>query len=178
MCGKAYASIQAGLDADDRSKAQARMLRLQAKDARERGMSEATEARRQGRIVRGAQQARHAAMGLEVDSGSAADLAYDTGSMSERDALTIRNNAVREAWGYNQQARFVRYEGRLAKRAGWQAGWSSAVGGTLSAIFSMPGGSSTPSGPQGGGSSASGSAGGMSAYSTGRTKTYGQGPNP
>jgi hypothetical protein len=37
-------------------------------------------------------------------SGTALDLLGDTAQIGEEDALTIRNNAAREAWGYRNQA--------------------------------------------------------------------------
>lgn len=53
----------------------------------------------------GTQRSVQAANGIDVNSGSAAQLQDDTAMLGELDALTIQNNAAREAYGYRIQAK-------------------------------------------------------------------------
>lgn len=53
----------------------------------------------------GTQRTAQAANGIDVNSGSAAQLQDDTSMIGELDALTIQNNAAREAYGYKVQAK-------------------------------------------------------------------------
>jgi len=41
---------------------------------------------------------------VALDSGSALNILEDTDYMGEQDALTVRNNAAKEAWAYRNQA--------------------------------------------------------------------------
>lgn len=53
----------------------------------------------------GAQRAAMAANGIDLSaSGSAQDVLASTKFMGQRDALTIHDNALRQAWGYQVQA--------------------------------------------------------------------------
>ncbi|MFJ3117821.1 hypothetical protein ACIPI6_14900 [Pseudomonas protegens] len=75
-----------------------------ADDAIARGSFESDQQRLQTRAAIGSQRAGFAANGVDVNSGSAANIQDDTAALGELDALTIRNNAAREAWGYRTQA--------------------------------------------------------------------------
>lgn len=91
----------------------AKLAERQAADAIARGQ---TAAQRQGMATRqaiGAQRAALAANGVEVNDGSAVDVQSDTAALGALDALTIRNNAAREAWGYQAQASNYRQQGIL-----------------------------------------------------------------
>lgn len=88
---------------------------MQAQDAIARGREAEMRQRRAGHRLIGSQRAALAAQGIEVDSGSALDVQKDTAGLSELDALTIRNNAAREAWGFTVQAMDLRNQGRLAR---------------------------------------------------------------
>lgn len=52
----------------------------------------------------GKQRAALAASGVTLDSGSPLRLQEDTARLGETDALTIRNNAARQAYGFQSQA--------------------------------------------------------------------------
>jgi len=79
-----------------------------AADAINRGqISEADQRMKTGQL-KGRQRALMAARGIDLGEGSALDILTTTDLMGERDALTIRDNAVREAWGYTQQANNAR----------------------------------------------------------------------
>jgi len=81
-----------------------KMAEFQAEDAIERGKVEEAEYRKQISSAIGSQRAALAAAGIQLDSGSALEVQEDTAVKGELDALTIRNNARREAFGYKTQA--------------------------------------------------------------------------
>lgn len=75
----------------------------QAQDAVKRGEVAEAEQRRRTAMMKGSQTARLAANGLDISEGSALNILSDTDWMGEQDALTVRDNASREAWGLRQQ---------------------------------------------------------------------------
>lgn len=113
---------------------------LQSKDAIERGAQEESRFRTQVRGAIGQQRAGIAASNIDVGFGSAVDVQADAAYLGELDALTIRTNAAREAWGYKVQATDLRKRGEIARKegvyleaAGKQAGSAAKLGivGTL-----------------------------------------------
>src|SRR5512138_814564 len=73
---------------------------LQAQDATERGAQAESQLRQKIRSTIGTQRTQFAASGVDVGYGSAVDTQADAATLGELDALTIRQNAAREAWGY------------------------------------------------------------------------------
>jgi hypothetical protein len=80
-----------------------RLAEAQASDALLRGTIEESRYRRMIAQVAGAQKASFGNRNVTV-SGTALDILADTAMIGEEDALTIRNNAARTAWGYRNQA--------------------------------------------------------------------------
>lgn len=76
----------------------------QAEDAINRGQTAEEQQRRKTMMLKGTQTARLAANGIDISEGSALQILSDTDWMGEQDALTVRDNANREAWGYRVQA--------------------------------------------------------------------------
>lgn len=66
----------------------------------------------------GSQRATLAANGVDLGSGTALDLIGETAEFGEADALTIRYNAAREAWGYGVNANNYRTDGAVARTNG------------------------------------------------------------
>ena len=89
-----------------------------ATDAVGRGKTAADERRAGARQVIGAQRASSAARGVEVGTGSALDLTTDTAGIGELDALTLRHNAEREAYGFRTQGLNFASSGELARLRG------------------------------------------------------------
>ncbi len=94
------------------------LANYQASDALGRGDVAAKIRRQQAQQTAGEQRTALAAQGIDVNSGTAADIQGNTTYLGELDAQTIRNNAAREAWGYQVQAQdyqigadFTRAEG-------------------------------------------------------------------
>lgn len=96
---------------------------------------------RTGQAV-GTQRSVQAANGIDVNSGSAAQLQDDTAMIGELDALTIQNNAAREAYGYRIQADQDRMNAvQTVTNAGNKA-TGSILGGIGGAFGSFAGGRS------------------------------------
>lgn len=70
------------------------------------------------RQMAGTQRANLAAQGIDLQSGTAADIVDETYTFGEVDALTVRFNAQNEAWGYQTSAVNERNAGRMAKWSG------------------------------------------------------------
>lgn len=79
-------------------------LNSAANDARRRGAQDADWQRVQTQAAIGSQRVAQAGSGGVVDLDSNAILQQDTAQLGELDALTISNNAAREAYGYDVQA--------------------------------------------------------------------------
>ena len=91
---------------------------LQATDAVARGAEDESRFRTTVRGLIGSQRAGLAAGNVDVGWGSAADVQADAAFLGELDALTIRTNAAREAWGYQVQAEDLRKRATIAREEG------------------------------------------------------------
>jgi hypothetical protein len=104
-------------------------LEGQATDAIARGKQTEGLFRKQLRGVIGSQRASFAAQGVEVSSGSAEQVQEDTAYQGELDALQIRTNAAREAWGFQVEATGERLQATNTRKLGTlQAANTRAVG--------------------------------------------------
>lgn len=113
-------AITAGYNADIQERA--------ASDAEARGRIEEQQQRLRVKQAIGQQRSALAASGVQVDTGSALDVVADTSMFGEMDALTIRSNAEREAYGnrvnafnYRAQGQNFMAEGALSRLAGSNA---------------------------------------------------------
>lgn len=77
---------------------------INAEDAIERGNEEAGRIRRQTKLVLGQQRASFAGQGIDIGTGTAAKIATETTAIGDIEAITIKNNAYREAWGQKVRA--------------------------------------------------------------------------
>jgi hypothetical protein len=89
----------------------------QARDAVQRGQVAEQKQRDLTAQRIGTQTASLAAQGTDLE-GSPTDILGDTARAGEQDALTIRDNAAREAWGYQMQA--AGYDADAALRESFQ----------------------------------------------------------
>ncbi len=117
-------------------------LEMQATDAVSRGRDQEDRFRTQIKGLIGSQRASFAAQGVDVGSGSAVDVQEDTARQGELDALTIRTNAAREAWGYTVesegetlQAEDTRKLGKLQAENTRQVGLAAALNARLGGSF-------------------------------------------
>ena len=116
----AYGTYRAGQDQQRINEWNANVAELQATDAVLRGNEAETRSRIETRSLLGAQRASLAGQGVQVgDAGSSGDqVQIDAQRIGEEDALTIRNNAAREAWGFKVGASSERMQGDSAMRRG------------------------------------------------------------
>lgn len=75
-----------------------------AEDAKKRGQTEEYRRRIETKALAGKQKSALAGSNVDVSVGSSLDLLGDTFALGELDALTIRNNAEREANAYENAA--------------------------------------------------------------------------
>jgi hypothetical protein len=126
----AYGSFRAGQDEQRIGEWNANVAEMQAVDAIARGNVDETRSRIQTRALIGSQRASLAGQGVQVgDAGSSGDqVQIDAQRIGEEDALTIRNNAAREAWGYKVGATSMRMQGDAAMRRGRLQAISTIIG--------------------------------------------------
>lgn len=96
----------------------AKFAEMQARDAFKRGQEGEAISRMKVKKTIGAQRAAMAAQGIRVDEGSAQDIQQETQEIGALDVMTIRNNAMREAFGYETQARAETMKGQFATTQG------------------------------------------------------------
>lgn len=107
---------QAGAMAEQAGQFNAAVGEIKAKDAEQRGVQDEFFHRLRTRKLIGEQRVAFAASGVDITDpdSTAVNVVADTAKMSEIDALTIRMNAAREAWGYRTQAAQDAFAGRLS----------------------------------------------------------------
>jgi hypothetical protein len=115
---QAYAQNQAGEAAKKLADRNADLDELRGLDAIGRGREAEKRHRIEVAKLKGSQRAAFAGQGVVVGRDSAATVEQETETLGELDALTIRNNAAREAWGYRVQASDTRARGRIARQEG------------------------------------------------------------
>jgi hypothetical protein len=117
------AKYQAGVERNN-----AMIAGWQAEDATQRGQIEEQRQRLATARLRGAQRAGMAANGVDIDSGSPLDILMDTAQLGELDALTIRSNAEREAYGFRSQSGNLMAQAGLTTMAGRSASTAGYIG--------------------------------------------------
>ena len=105
-----------------------------ADDSLQRGQIEEQRSRQQTRALQGRQVAALTASGVDVASGSALDIVSDTAAVGEIDALTIRDNAAREAWQRRVQAQDFTNQGALFNAEAAASSGLAPVGTLLTGI--------------------------------------------
>ena len=98
------------------------------------GDKNASIAAKQGQAQVGDQRLAAAASGIDVNSGSAAGLQADTEYQSQLNQMTIKNNAWREAWGYQMQAAGAGTQAQMAMLAGNNQANSTLLTGGMNAL--------------------------------------------
>lgn len=156
MASLAMTTISAGVSAYgaiQQGKAQSAALEYQAQVARNNqtiasqysqqaiadGENKVAAKQQQTAQMIGAQRAAMAANGVDLDSGSPLRLQEDSAKLGNLDALTIRNNAAREAYGYQLQGLSYAQQAQLDQSAADNA----VTAGNLNAFSSIVGGASS-----------------------------------
>lgn len=130
QAAKAQASYQSAVERNN-----ATIAGWQAEDATKRGQVAEQRQRLATSRLAGAQRAAFGSSGVELTSGSPLDVLGDTAQLGELDALTIRSNAEREAYGFRaQQGNLMAQSGltQMAGRDAQQASYISAGSSLLS----------------------------------------------
>lgn len=116
----------------------------QAKDAIARGNDAELRQRFKMRTLAGTQQASFSGQGVTTGVGSAGQVATSDFQLGEMDALNIRENAAREALGFQRQADIFQYQGEMVRlaarnkaRATRNQGWTSLInfGGDMFSLY-------------------------------------------
>lgn len=109
-----------------------------AADATTRGGIAANQRRADTQRVIGSQRA--GMSGVDLSTGSSLDVLVGTAGIGEQDALTIENNAAREAWGYRTQAGYARQQAKFAQSQGFFGAGSTILTGSMQAgsLLSKP----------------------------------------
>jgi hypothetical protein len=114
----------------------AAVAEISATQAAEQGEVEAARYKEQVEGVIGSQRAGYAGQGVDVSSGSALAVQADTAAIAEMDALQIKSNAARTAWGYKveaydnkKRAVYARQEGVMMAAAGRAQANAALIGG-------------------------------------------------
>ena len=116
----ANAAYQSGKSQKALNEYNARIADAKADDAIVRGYETETLLRKSAKGMIGASRAAFAAGGVEVNDpdSTAGNVAADIARLAEVDALTIRANAAREAWGFKTAAVDLRARGAVAAQEG------------------------------------------------------------
>lgn len=138
--GTAYAqsqSIQAqGAYKQQVANQNAALATIQSQDALNRGEYSANQSNIKTKQLIGQQRADMAAQGVDVNSGSAADVQSSTSAIGALDALTIRNNAYRESFGYKVQSLNDTYSGQFAADSANTQATNTLLTGGMNAVSS------------------------------------------
>lgn len=96
----------------------AEQQRQEAQQVLRRGVEEESAAREQAEQLLGRQRTQLAATGVDIDSGSAAQIQQQAAQLAEIDALRIRSNRRRQAQSIEQQAELGQQQARNTERGG------------------------------------------------------------
>ena len=138
----AVSNIEAGQAASNASNYNAALAGYNSQQAMrnaamvsESGAAKAGMVGRETRANLGSAKARAAGGGLQSNSGSPVDVQQSVAELGHLDALTVRTNAAKEAYGYQvqstnfqNQGEMDKFEGKQAKTASYYKAASSLLG--------------------------------------------------
>ena len=119
----AVSSYQQGQTSKAISKTNERLGNMRAEAARRKGYDQENLSRQKIRQGIGSQRTGYAGQNVRVNEGSPSNMQAETAIMGELDALTIKNNAARAAFGYESESLSASLEGKLS----YQSGVTSAI---------------------------------------------------
>jgi hypothetical protein len=108
--------------------ANAEIARRQAQSEAEAGAYNEEMVRMKGAAIEGQQVAQIGAGNLQ-QKGTPSQVVAGTRMINEMDALQVRNNALRRAWGFEVQGASDAVQGAMASRAGVFGGLGTVIGG-------------------------------------------------
>jgi len=95
----------------------AKISEIKAQDEIDQGEQEVSDLQERLSLVKGSQRASFAGAGVLVDTGSPLDVLDDTQAQGDLDAMTLRGNASRRAWGHNVNAYNQRGQANINRRS-------------------------------------------------------------
>jgi len=134
MIMNAIGQKRAGDAANELGEFNAGVAEAQAVDAVIIGAQQEENFRAGVRGLVGTQRAGFAGQNVDVGQGTPLDVSADTAFVGELDALQIRTNAARDAWGFAMQAENFRMGGTNAQTASRFSAASTLLGGANSLI--------------------------------------------
>lgn len=126
----AYGSYEQGQTQKKIGRNNAIMAEYAAQAAERQGENDAQAARRKADTLKGAQRARLAANGLDLEVGTAADVLDQTDFFAATDQTTIRNNTKRAAWSARAQGANFRAGGDAAAEQANLNAFGTILGGS------------------------------------------------
>lgn len=142
-----YGQLKQGQDQANQDIANQNLANAQSADAYQRGANAVGRARTEGTQTIGAEKVAYAASGVDLQSGTPLSTMADTRALSEQDAATLRNNAAREAWGYQVQASNFAQQARAAKQNAALGALATGLGGVGQAASILGRWTSQPTAP-------------------------------
>ncbi len=137
-------SLEAGKAAKAKGDIDAQLYELYAQDqleqgenAIERGAFQALLVQARGKLLAGKARQSAASQGIEANVGTSADIQEQAQKLAAFDAMTIQNNARREALGYKKQAVQARYKAKTAKIEGEEAYQQSVLTAGMQTLNGM-----------------------------------------
>lgn len=130
---------QQGLEAQKAARENARLARREAGQVRQAGARAAAEAKMKGTRIIAEQKAEWGASGIDGGVGTPLELMAESRMNAELDAMTLSNNALREAWGLQKQATQAETEGRRAALAGRRQAAATLLGAGAGAATGLTG---------------------------------------
>jgi hypothetical protein len=115
----------------------AKISDFQAQEALKRGDREAKDLKKAGQQLIGSQRAALAAQGIDVNRDDAATVQSQTAGQIAEDAVTLKNNAWREAWGYRVEAQNQRQQAKFARQGAQTNARATLLTGGLQAVNSF-----------------------------------------
>lgn len=105
-------------------------------DAVARGAAAEGEVRQEGSQLAATQAFLYANSGIDASTGTAANVVASTRALAEKDALTVRNNAAREAWGHAKTTTKLRRQKDVNLARSGEQMTSTILGGLAEGVSS------------------------------------------
>jgi mannitol-specific phosphotransferase system IIBC component len=127
------AAYQQSESAQDMADYNAEVEDMKAKDAANAGANAAGDARAKARKIIAAQVEAGGMSGVDTNYGTPMGLLVETAGIGEMEALTVMNNAQRQAWGHQAQSSLDTLKSKQEKQAGALNTFGTALSGATSA---------------------------------------------
>lgn len=107
------------------------MSQIKEREAKRRGEADVQKLKTKTKQIIGTQRVSYAGQNVALDSGTPLDIQEETAALSAEDAVTIRNNAWLEAFGYRVEANQYRLGAAFSRARRNNQIVGSILGGTL-----------------------------------------------